>query len=440
MNAANRFIYQEENKEVVDAIEQLIEETSIDHVGLKQPIVVRVDPALDEDFVINPVEGWISGRNQAELFHGITKYVLLSSSKEVNEPMTVTAKVSERCVMIDIGRKFYSLKRLKQLVRSMAWFQCTHLQLHFSENEGFRIESELFPEIVSEQHLKKSEIKQLIAYAKRYFIELIPDLDSPGHLKQLLHHYPEWQLPMKDGTMDERALNIVHPDAQQFIKSLYDEYAALFSGSHYFHIGADEFIDFDALETYPLLVETAKEKYGEKASGIEVFIEYVNDIIDHVRQLGFTVRVWNDGFYRLNREEQCVLSKACQVSYWTRWNPNMAPVSFYLENGYELINHNDNFFYYILGEAAGYTYPTFEKIQESFQLTTFAHNQRVAEKWLRQSPAIALSIWADIPEAKTAQAVIEDAFWLMAAIHQKVYALEESKAMYQPLYRAWHTT
>lgn len=437
MKLTDLFIYKDEATEVVQAIGRLMKETNLTNVLFGQPLELRIDASLTVDCMFDDSGKILTARNPRELFHGITRYISMHHVSTVPKPTNTTAAIKERCVMIDIGRKMYSLNELKQLIRSMAWFQFTHLQLHLSENEGFRIESDIFPEVVSTEYLKKQEIKTLIDYAKGYYIDIIPDLDSPGHLQQVLKHHPEWQLPMGAEGKDIHALHILNPEAVSFMKSLYKEYAELFCDSDYFHIGGDEFINFDELENYPILVETAKEKYGERASGIEVFIEYVNEMIAYVNGLGFTTRVWNDGFYRLNREEQLSLSKECQISYWTRWNPNMAAVSFFFEQGYQVINHNDNFFYYVLGEAAGYTYPTFEKIQDSFQLTTFAHNQVVGAEWLDQTPTVALSIWADLPEAKTGQAVLQDVFWLLAAISHKVYDLKVPKEIYDALFAAW---
>ena len=323
----------------------------------------------------------------------------------------------------------------------MACFQFTHLQLHFSENEGFRIESQQFPEIVSEEYLTKQEIRELIAYARNHAIAIIPDFDSPGHLRQVLAQKPEWQLPTADGTRDDRALNILDSEAVAFIQEVYREYAQLFEDSTYFHIGADEFIDFDHLENFPQMIEAARERYGEKASGIEVFIDYVNELTAFVESLGFVVRVWNDGFYRLNRQEQTTLTENCQISYWTRWNQNMAPADVFFEKGYTMINHNDNFFYYVLGEAAGYTYPTYEKISNEFQLTTFANGQQVAQEQLAQTQAIALSVWADVPEAQTSREVIQAIFWLQAAISQKIYnEPNRPKETVQKLYDGWEAT
>ncbi len=260
-------------------------------------------------------------------------------------------------------------------------------------------------------------------------------------MRQVLAQKPEWQLPTADGTRDERALNILDSEAVAFIQEVYREYAQLFEDSTYFHIGADEFIDFDHLENFPQMIEAARERYGEKASGIEVFIDYVNELAAFVESLGFVVRVWNDGFYRLNRQEQTTLTENCQISYWTRWNQNMAPADVFFEKGYTMINHNDNFFYYVLGEAAGYTYPTYEKISNEFQLTTFANGQQVAQEQLAQTQAIALSVWADVPEAQTSREVIQAIFWLQAAISQKVYnEPNRPKETVQKLYDGWEAT
>ena len=399
---------------------------------------IVVDPQLDADFRFE--NQTISVFSPEHVFYALTKYGRDQATGQLAQKSYLAA-LKESCLMIDIGRKFYSLTDLKAIVRSMACFQFTHLQLHFSENEGFRIESQQFPEIVSEEYLTKQEIRELIAYAQNHSIAIIPDFDSPGHLRQVLAQKPEWQLPTADGTRDDRALNILDSEAVAFIQEVYREYAQLFEDSTYFHIGADEFIDFDHLENFPQMIEAARERYGEKASGIEVFIDYVNELADFVESLGFVVRVWNDGFYRLNRQEQTTLTENCQISYWTRWNQNMAPADVFFEKGYTMINHNDNFFYYVLGEAAGYTYPTYEKISNEFQLTTFANGQQVAQEQLAQTQAIALSVWADVPEAQTSREVIQAIFWLQAAISQKVYnEPNRPKETVQKLYDGWEAT
>lgn len=105
---------------------------------------------------------------------------------------------------------------------------------------------------------------------------------------------------------------------------------------------------------------------------------------------------------------------------WTRWNQHIAPIETYFDQEYTVINHDDIFFYYVLGEAAGYSYPTYERINQQFQLTTFANDQKVDN--LSHTKGIAISVWTDIPEAKKANEVVKDLFWLQATLNEKVYA------------------
>ncbi|OJG90749.1 hypothetical protein RV16_GL000997 [Enterococcus saccharolyticus] len=113
-------------------------------------------------------------------------------------------------------------------------------------------------------------------------------------------------------------MNICDPAAVAFILSIYQEYAELFTDSTYFHIGGDEFVDFDQIEAYPELRAYAKATYSEAAEGIDTFVAYVNQLIEKVSEWGFVPRIWNDGFFRLNRGEQVPLAKNVEITYWTK--------------------------------------------------------------------------------------------------------------------------
>lgn len=335
----------------------------------------------------------------------------------------VTYQQEQRILMIDMARKYFSKDILLRFIDSMSLAQFNYLQLHFSENEGFRIESEVAPEIVSEEHLTKDEIREIILYAQHAGIEIIPDFDSPGHLKQILRTHPEWQLQKKlaDGTLekDPAALNICDPAAVAFILSIYQEYAELFTDSTYFHIGGDEFVDFDQIEAYPELRAYAKATYGEAAEGIDTFVAYVNQLIAKVNEWGFVPRIWNDGFFRLNRGEQVPLAKNVEITYWTKWNQYMAPVTTFLEKEYTVINFNDNYFYYVLGENAGYSYPTYEKIMTQWTPEMYPQ-QQIVPQLTSQLSGVALAIWCDRPEAQETTIVWENMSYLLFAAMQKL--------------------
>ncbi|MCS6723572.1 family 20 glycosylhydrolase, partial [Proteus mirabilis] len=143
--------------------------------------------------------------------------------------------------------------------------------------------------------------------------------------------------------------NIVDQEAVLFIEALYKEYAELFNRSRYFHIGGDEFVDFDEIDAYPDLKEAAVAMFGKNGTAMDYFIYYVNQLVEKVSSWGFIPRVWNDGFFRLNRQELVKLSEKVEITYWTKWNQNMAPVETFAEKDYTVINFNDNYFYYVLG-------------------------------------------------------------------------------------------
>lgn len=327
-----------------------------------------------------------------------------------------------RIFMLDMGRKFYSKETIMQFIDALSFAQFNFLQLHFSENEGFRIACEVAPEIVSEEFLTKAEITEIIQYAQFAGLEIIPDFDSPGHLKQILKNRPEWQLVKKNATgeleKNPTALDISNPEAVAFILSIYREFAELFSSSRYFHIGADEFVDFDEMEAYPEIRAYAKEVYGEAAEGIDAFVGYVNRIIEEINGLGFIPQVWNDGFFRLNRAEVVELSKEVEISYWTKWNKNMAPVEIFIDKGYTVTNFNDNYFYYVLGENAGYTYPTYEKVAESWTPDMWPQEQVVAVDPV-QLPGVAVAVWCDRPDAQTQEEVLNSVSEIFFAVMQK---------------------
>lgn len=204
-----------------------------------------------------------------------------------------------------------------------------------------------------------------------------------------------------------------------FILSIYQEYAELFTDSTYFHIGGDEFVDFDQIEAYPELRAYAKATYGEAAEGIDTFVAYVNQLIEKVSEWGFVPRIWNDGFFRLNRGEQVPLAKNVEITYWTKWNQYMAAVTTFLEKEYTVINFNDNYFYYVLGENAGYSYPTYEKIMTQWTPELYPQ-QQIVPQLTSQLPGVALAIWCDRPEAQETAIVWENMSYLLFAAMQKL--------------------
>ncbi len=85
-----------------------------------------------------------------------------------------------RGFMLDMARKFYSAGWIEDRVRELGDLKYNELGLHFSDDQGFRIESGSHPEIVSPQHLSKAEVKRIVDLAASRHITIVPRSTRPG--------------------------------------------------------------------------------------------------------------------------------------------------------------------------------------------------------------------------------------------------------------------
>src|SRR4030095_12151831 len=113
-------------------------------------------------------------------------------------------------------------------IKELAYLKMNYFHLHFSDDGGFRIESETHPEIVAAQHLSKQEVRPLVALAGRYHVMVVPELDMPGHLGGALAAHPELQLRDALGQANASRLDITNPAALSFARDLIEELLPLF--------------------------------------------------------------------------------------------------------------------------------------------------------------------------------------------------------------------
>lgn len=329
-------------------------------------------------------------------------------------------EVEERAVHIDIGRKYFTPAWLKNFIREMSFHRLNTLQVHFSENEGFRLECETYPEIVSDDFITKKEMREIIQEAEKYGIQIIPSFDNPGHMGQILKKHRELALVNVNGYINQRAIDINKDEARQFVKNIIKEYAELFSTSKYFHIGGDEFIDFNAFHTYPSLIEYGK-KYTPNANGLDGYTAYINEIADYTHNLGFTPRIWNDGVYRENMISNLALNDYIQIEYWSRWDVNMASTKTFMDKKHTLINVSEMMYYILQYESDFDPLFDFEQIYENWDAGTFEGNQN----YPLPNPQIlgaCYAIWCDYPDAQTEEEISKGIYYPLKAMAEKSWA------------------
>ncbi len=311
----------------------------------------------------------ITARTDRALYYGamtVSRYFKLQGGMKCGV-YTDWPDLAERCLHLDIARKYFTKDWIIDMIRSAATFGINAVELHFSESEGFRIQCDTDPSIMSDEYLTKDEVREIMASAAELYVEIIPAFDSPGHLMQILSAHPEYSLTDVDGYNSPKTLDITNPEAVNYMKSLLDEYAELFADCEKFSIGGDESFGWSNVprmqfSAWQILEDYAKATYGEKANAHDAYVGYVNDIADYMEAKGFKVRAWNDGLMRTAGQAAVnVPSKDIEVLYWTNNGTLKATlVDDYLQNGYKVINVNENYMYYVLKD--GYDEPSAERI------------------------------------------------------------------------------
>lgn len=160
-----------------------------------------------------------------------------------------------RGFMIDCGRKMIPMDYLRTLVRCLSHYKMNCLQVHLNDNgfkkyfhnnwdetyAGFRLESELFPDLTSRDgYYTKAEFREFIKWAATLGVEIIPEIDAPAHALAFTHFRPEYANP----AFGVDHLDLTHPGVIPFLDSLYSEYLGgpdpVFAGRRV-HIGTDEY-------------------------------------------------------------------------------------------------------------------------------------------------------------------------------------------------------
>ena len=154
-----------------------------------------------------------------------------------------------RGLMMDVARHFQPISVIKRNLRGMAAVKMNVFHWHLSDDQGFRIESKLYPklhELGSDGlYYTQAQIKDIVSYADRLGIMVVPEIDIPGHATAFLVGHPElaskkrgYSIERNSGVFDP-TLDPTNPKTYEVLDGLFGEIAPLFT-SKYFHIGGDE--------------------------------------------------------------------------------------------------------------------------------------------------------------------------------------------------------
>lgn len=242
-------------------------------------IILAVDSTMGHPegykLQITPEKVLLTGGSEAGVFYGIqTIHKALPILKDGKVAAALPAgtvtdfpRFRYRGFMIDVGRHFFPVSYLKQMIDLMALHNINYFHWHLTEDQGWRIEIKKYPKLteigskrdstIIDWETKKfdgkphsgfytqDEAREIVRYAADRFITVVPEIDLPGHTTAALASYPE--LGCTGGPYKVLCSFGVFPDVLcagndqtlQFTKDVLDEIMDIFP-SEYIHIGGDE--------------------------------------------------------------------------------------------------------------------------------------------------------------------------------------------------------
>ncbi len=154
-----------------------------------------------------------------------------------------------RGLMLDCSRHFMPMEVIKRNLDLMTYVKLNVFHWHLSDDQGFRFESKRFPELTAKGSdglfYSQEQMKEIIEYADKRGIRVMPEIDVPGHASAILTAFPEFGSRKRDYTIERNAgvfnptLDPTNENTYTFLAALFEEVSEVFP-DEYFHIGGDE--------------------------------------------------------------------------------------------------------------------------------------------------------------------------------------------------------
>lgn len=351
--------------------------------GIKLIIAPDLKPQLGkEGYTLSNTDKsiTITGATAAGVFYGIqTLKQLLPvefesgiKAKSINIPHI---KISDyprfqwRSFMLDESRHFKGAEEVKRLLDQMALLKMNVFHWHLTDDQGWRIEIKKYPLLTqigskraNTQTGRKSEgrtgvphegfytqeqIKEIISYAEKRHINIVPEIEMPGHAMAAIASYP-WVGSLGTTTevpvvfsRTEDSFNISDPKVVDFLKDVLNEVIDLFPGK-VIHIGGDEVV-FKTWEESQKVQEYMK-KINIK-SPIELQIYFTNLMSNYIDSKGKRMMGWNeilgDDIHGERNDSSTTkeqkLAKSAVVHFW---KGNLDLITKAVQNDYDVVNSN----------------------------------------------------------------------------------------------------
>lgn len=283
--------------------------------------LVKNDQLTDETYTLDIESGRIilQAKDTQGISHALsTLHQLILTAKDNKLPVLSIQdkpRFGYRGLMLDCSRHFWTVDELKETLSQMAFFKLNKLQMHLTDNNAWRLAMDKYPELtekgtfypdfpdMSGKYYTTDDLKELVRYAQSLGIEIIPEVDLPGHSTALLAAMP--QLSCKGGTFEaypeelpfsqrkrgnENMLCIGNPESIRFAQEVVDALIQIFP-SPYIHLGGDE-VPTNIWEKCPKC-QAIYKKEGMKEPG-EIQDYFTRKMSEYIRSKGKTMVGWDE--------------------------------------------------------------------------------------------------------------------------------------------------
>ncbi|MEU1345908.1 family 20 glycosylhydrolase [Streptomyces sp. NPDC005795] len=298
-----------------------------------------------------------------------------------------------------------SLPWFERLMKDMASQKLNQLWIEA------KVRSDVDPESAFWGYYTKPQVRALVAMAKKYHIDLVPEINSPGHMDTYLENHPELQLKDKDGVASPPRLDISRPEALTYYTSMVDEALEVWD-TRTWHMGADEYMIGSSYPDYPQLQTAATAKFGASATPDDLFVDFINRVNAHVKADGRSLRIWNDGL--MGRNSVVPLDRDITVEHWLGGGAIQQP-SALLAEGRPVMNSA----YALYLVRGGYTTQT-QKLYES-DWTPLRFEGQTLPATAANLTGAKISLWPDSAAAETENEVEAKVFMPLRFIAQATW-------------------
>lgn len=250
-----------------------------------------------------------------------------------------------RGFMLDVSRHFFTVDELKKMLRMMAYYKMNHFHWHLTDDQGWRVEVKKYPKLTTvgatransfntdlkygqywtnEQYgpffYTQDEIRDVVAYAAKLHITVVPEIEMPGHLAAAMTAYPEFSCTPNgahnvwvSGGISTDVLNVASDRAVQFAKDILTEIAPLFP-SEIFHVGGDECPTTawqNNAQCQALYKKEGMTNYSQLQS------RFTKQISAHLKTLGKRIAVWNEAITAGGADTKLIQDSEALIYCWT---------------------------------------------------------------------------------------------------------------------------